>query len=514
MKGSQLDVPMDHFNKSSAETFTLPLIRLLGKNASATGDRHILCNPGGPGGSGVGYLQGFGSELNKIIGEDFHLLSFDPRGVGKSKPQASCYPSNERRADAFLTNPWNIGFEAGEMYTRAENKARACQDMMGEHGRYINTPQTAADMDFILDAIGQEKMYYWGLSYGTTLGQTYAQMFPDRVSRLAIDGVTNLDEWYNEFMFHEYLTDTDRILAGFFEECLKAREACPLSSIRGRTFESSLDLGTYFGEFLEQLEDEPIPVYLNSTNYGALTRRNIVTNGIFFALYRPANWPSLAHNLGELLNGNNTPAFTAYSTSWIASVLTDESNTFVILNDNRNTGSHAPVHGVKAVQNFTISRPEMSYLVSRYEGSDIYDRASWSIPTSHDFHPRYHPKFPPTRTAEPVLILSTSWDPVCPLTSAKKARDSFEGAGFVEQKSYGHCTLSMPSLCTVKHVRRYFNEGKLPGADARCNIDSEYFPVANRSSALSEEDEELLINLRSLARSGAITPPITFTGVW
>lgn len=115
-------------------------------------------------GSGVGFLRGSAADLSKIIGEDFHLLSFDPRGVGGSRPVASCYESNDRRVAAFLANPWDVDFQAGEMYTRAENKARACQDTMGEHGNYVNTPQTAADMNSILDAIGQDKMYYWGFS--------------------------------------------------------------------------------------------------------------------------------------------------------------------------------------------------------------------------------------------------------------------------------------------------------------------------------------------------------------
>ncbi|KAH7305222.1 Alpha/Beta hydrolase protein [Stachybotrys elegans] len=510
---SQLDVPMDHFHTSVDNIFTLPLIRLVGNNASSTGDRHILFNPGGPGGSGVGLIRGRGSQLNKIIGEEFHLLGFDPRGVVGSIPQANCYPSNTKRVEAFLTNPWDVYYEAGEMYTRAENKVKACGEIMGERGHYINTPQTAADMNSILDALGQEKMYYWGFSYGTALGQTYAQMFPGRVSRLIIDGVLNLDEWYNNFMIREYLTDIDRIFAGFLDECLKAGVACPLKSIGGRRFESSSELRDYLEDFLSQLEEEPIPVYINNATYGAVTRHNLVTNGIFFGLYSPSLWPSLAHNLAELLKGNSTPVFTEYSKSWALDVLSDDSNTFIILNDNRKTGPGAPIRGIKAVQNFTLSRPEMSYLMSRYEGSEIYDRASWSIPTTHDFHPRYYPNFPPTRTAEPILVLSTSWDPVCPLTSAKKARDSFEGAGFVEQKSYGHCTMSMPSLCTAKHVKRYFNEGKLPEDGSTCSIDADYFQAENRPSTLSEEDEELLANLHVLASRGVVTPPFRFTGI-
>lgn len=92
------------------------------------------------------------------------MLSFDPRGVNGSVPQASCYVDAAQRAELIETNPWNIEFEAGEMFTRAENRAKACIDTMGDSVLYVNTPQTAADMNSILDAIGQEEMYYWGFS--------------------------------------------------------------------------------------------------------------------------------------------------------------------------------------------------------------------------------------------------------------------------------------------------------------------------------------------------------------
>lgn len=172
---------MDHFSKSSHKTFSIPLIRLLATNASANGNKSILLNPGGPGGkydistqttnnvlallaSGVNYLFRAGEKINKIVGEGFHLLSFDPRGVNGSLPKASCYVSAEQRAEDIERIPWDVESQAGEMYTRAENKVKACEDTMGDYGKYINTPQTAADMNSILDAIGQEEMYYWGFS--------------------------------------------------------------------------------------------------------------------------------------------------------------------------------------------------------------------------------------------------------------------------------------------------------------------------------------------------------------
>ncbi|KAK8041605.1 hypothetical protein PG994_014612 [Apiospora phragmitis] len=413
---------MDHFNKPCSKTFTIPLIRMLAANASATGDRHILFNPGGPGGK----WNPSSRHLNKLVGEDFQLLSFDPRGVRDSIPPAVCYSSKAQRVDAFTTNPWDIHFQAGEMYTRAENKGRACRDKMGEHGKYINTPP--ADMNSILDAIGQSNMYYWGVSYGSILGQTYAQMFPDRVTRMVIEGIGDLEKWYSAFnMLEESLADTDRVFTGFAEDRLASSR-----------------------------------LYLDSSEYGSVTWRNVMNNGVFTALYQPASWPSLAGTLAALLNGNSTPAFLAYSKSWAVDFLVDDSSTFVIMNDNLEMGHEAPVHGIKPILNHTVSRSDMSYLVSRYQGSGFYDQASWSIPTTHEFHPRYYPACPRVKTAEPILILSTTWDPVCPLASAKKAQASFEGARLVEQKSYGHSSRSMPSLCTVRHVRLYFNEGVLP----------------------------------------------------
>lgn len=203
-------------------------------------------------------------------------------------------------------------------------------------------------------------------------------MFPDRVGRLIIDGVSNLDEWYNSFFFEESLIDADNVYAGFVEECFKAKDNCPLNSIRDTPFESAASLKSYIDDFLLKLEEEPIPVYLNNSNYGAVTREGVVLNGIFPSLYKPfPTWPALAKNFAELLKGNAAPAFQAYSDTWVAGIIADETNTFVISNDNLKSGLAAPVHGVKPILNYTMALPELSTLVTRYQGSDTYDRASY-----------------------------------------------------------------------------------------------------------------------------------------
>jgi len=272
-----------------------------------------------------------------------------------------------------------------------------------------------------------------------------------------------LDDWYNSFVDEEDLVDTDKCYSGFLEQCFLAKERCALNSISGAPFESASELESHINGLIQNLEREPVPVYLNQNEYGSVTARGLITNGIFPALYTPGpSWPILAKNLADLLAGNATESYKAYSQSFFWSNASDDTFTFVCQNDNWKTGKEAPLHGVGPLQNFSLSLPMISELDSKYHGSRIYDRASWQIPTSHNFHPEYYPQYPKFKTAEKILFISTTFDPVCPLISAKKAQASFEGSVLLEQKSYGHCSLSMPSLCTAKHVRHYFYEGVLP----------------------------------------------------
>ncbi|KJZ68544.1 hypothetical protein HIM_12061 [Hirsutella minnesotensis 3608] len=101
---------------------------------------------------------------------------------------------------------------------------------MEEYGKYINTPQTAADINSILDAVGQQNLVYWGTSYGTVLGQTYAALFPERCGRIVLDGVVNYFEWYKNLLPESAYSGMRRVLDGFFDECVKAGGRCSLAS--------------------------------------------------------------------------------------------------------------------------------------------------------------------------------------------------------------------------------------------------------------------------------------------
>ncbi len=207
----------------------------------------LLMNPGGPGGSGVGFALLAGGKLRKIVGEDQDIIGFDPRGVGSTTPKADCFVSVTEDGEwdyaggAFHRLMWaaagqGIGLvnsssdSLQKIDTRARGLAKICQYIDSLLGRdsifkYVNTPSVARDMLSIVDAwdewtksLASEfpnipdkvtetetqdgpdsdenwsnldtrgQLVYWGFSYGTFLGATFASMFPDRVGRLVLDG--------------------------------------------------------------------------------------------------------------------------------------------------------------------------------------------------------------------------------------------------------------------------------------------------------------------------------------
>ncbi|KAL5359378.1 Alpha/Beta hydrolase protein [Aspergillus floccosus] len=469
---SSINVPMDQFNASNSgsKTFTVPLIRIRGSNAT----QNLLLNPGGPGGSGVEFFYRLGDQLKAFVGEGFHLVSFDPRGVNSSIPAASCYPDDDIRKELSRVSYHDILADSSEVYAWAQNFAKACPDTMGEYGEYINTPQTAADMNSILDALGQQDMAYWGFSYGSLLGQTYAGLFPERSRRIIIDGVVDQFQWYEGVYEAESLEDTDKVLDGFFNECIKAgTERCALASLAT----SKEQLRGIVLSYMETLREQPIPVYINNAAYGLLNHAKMWYNGVFPTLYNPFAWAFLADNLYALIQGNVTDAFLAYHMS--PATIVRESTEFVTLNDGLNGAEYWPQDRQSLLDKIVPYMNES--LFGAWHNKMFYLKPQWTLPRTHPYVPRR------VKTAHPLLIISTSYDPVCPLGSALSAYSAFEDSQIVEIQGYGHCSVSAPSLCAAKHIRQFLYTGKLPSSYTKCEVDVPYFINPEKDGQVSAQ---------------------------
>ncbi|KAI1428713.1 alpha/beta-hydrolase [Xylaria sp. FL1777] len=459
---SSISVPVDQFSRdrSTNETFTIPLIRLRGHNAT----KNLLLNPGGPGGSGVWFMYRLGQQLNAIIGEDFHLVAFDPRGVNASRPLAVCYPNEETRRALGPVRDQRVLEDSAEVYAWSKNYVRACAETMGEHGKYLNTPQTAADMNSILEALGQDDMIYWGFSYGTILGQTYAGLYPERSQRVIIDGVNNVFDWYGGLLDTEDLVDAELVFDGFLHECIKAQKDCPLAR-----FGSSKEmLRERILSLASALRQQPLDVYVNNKKYGLLDDRTLLYEAIPTALKKPATWPTLADNLAKWLDGNATDALLAYGLGkpWPSA---GDAERFVMLNDGASGAQYWP-QDRQTMLDWLVPFMNRSIFAPTEHGI-YYAKQQWLVPKTHDYIPSRI-----VETVHPLLILTATYDPVCPLVSAQSAQKAYKGSQIVEVQGYGHCSTAVPSICLARHVRAYLNEGTVPASHTKCKVDGGYFP--------------------------------------
>jgi pimeloyl-ACP methyl ester carboxylesterase len=181
-------VPLD-YDRPRGARITLALTRLPASDpARRIGS--IFFNPGGPGGSGVDFLQAVGPFLySDEVRARFDLVSFDPRGVARSTP-LQCFDTTDEALAALAPFPFPVTRAEERVWVQADRTwARACAERGGPILDHMSTANVARDMDLLRRAVGDRKMTYVGYSYGTAIGSTYANLFPDKVRAVVIDGV-------------------------------------------------------------------------------------------------------------------------------------------------------------------------------------------------------------------------------------------------------------------------------------------------------------------------------------
>ncbi len=184
-----VSVPVDYANPQGRQA-QLAVIRV-----PATGARlgALMVNPGGPGASAVDAVAQMGPGLaGTELTRRFDLVGFDPRGVGHSTPQVRCRTDAE--FDAYRRDPMVDYSPAGVAHIESvyQQIAQGCVDRMGrDFLANVGTASTAQDMDVVRAALGENQLNYLGYSYGTELGATYAERYPDRVRAMVLDGAVD-----------------------------------------------------------------------------------------------------------------------------------------------------------------------------------------------------------------------------------------------------------------------------------------------------------------------------------
>ncbi|MFG3708455.1 alpha/beta fold hydrolase [Micromonospora sp. NPDC047670] len=233
-----VQLPLD-YDKPNGPTTEIAVLRVKARDQQRR-IGSLFLNPGGPGGSGTDVALAAPYFLGDEVLDRFDIVGVDPRGVGASQ-QVKCFPSVKEQTRAYA------GLNVAFPWTKAEEKAyvassqavgKGCSTTGRPLTGAMSTAEVARDMDVLRRAVGDPKLTFLGFSYGSALGQYYANMFPDRVRALAIDGVLNADAWVGRGKTRS-LSQEDRLrsaqgaykaLREILVRCDKAgAEVCPLA---------------------------------------------------------------------------------------------------------------------------------------------------------------------------------------------------------------------------------------------------------------------------------------------
>ncbi|KAJ3191823.1 hypothetical protein HK101_007389 [Irineochytrium annulatum] len=473
-----LIVPLDH-NNTTGKLLSVAVAKHPATKSPRIGT--LVVNPGGPGGSGVATIKDGGASLSTIVGGQYDVFSFDPRGIGESQ-SILCYDSAAAHIQAAAIQA-AVGLphskkQMAHYAALQEARAKSCgQHDSGDLLRHVSTASTARDMDLIRSALGEEQLTYWGFSYGTFLGATYANMFPDRVGRLILDGVVDPSEFsarWDRFIPNG-VVHLDGVIDGFASDCDAAGvDRCALASA------APVVNGTMarIQKLIKRLEASPlgfpgaaVPVVIDG---------DFVRYKLFRAAYAPTTWPSIARGLAQLdLNGD-------------ASALLGPRGDASLLCPIADYASEDGFPGVSC--NDAIPLTDMSWEdVERCSKSSEYGgRFMCTLPITC----RYWPVRPVERYAGPwnktlknkVLVIGNTMDPVTPIESARRLVELMEGNGvLLTHVAYGHCSTSLPGRCTIAAIQDYLVLGKLPEKGTVCESDTPTFPDPSESFLMAAD---------------------------
>jgi pimeloyl-ACP methyl ester carboxylesterase len=413
----------------------LPLFLVRAVSAAQT-DRigSLLVNPGGPGASGADAAIGMALTMPDSVLNRFDLVGFDPRGVGSSQ-RVECIP-DELKDRIVAAQPRPSGDEQiDDAFALTQDVGQECADEYGSPAALgvFNTVDTARDMDLLRESLGDERLTYLGYSYGTTLGSTYAELFPDRVRALVLDAAVDPDTDPRESA-EAGAAALERGFDAFSANCTALIAGCPVGD-NPRQFVEDL---------LNQAGQTPIP----SSKEGETRQATpgVVHTAITAAMYDSRAWPQLAQSLVRARDGDSAGLFTladSYSGRLADGGYSNlmDANLAISCADTEETVEAAEVRDL--VEEWNVTYP----LFGASSALGLYNCTPWEAERTPL----------PERDAEgsaPILVVGNEGDPVTPLPGAVDMAEDLTSGVLLTWQGQGH-TSYPKTPCVTDTVNAY-----------------------------------------------------------
>jgi len=441
-----LQVPMDYANPAGAQV-QLAVKRVRSADAAArTGS--LLVNFGGPGGSGTQSLEAWAAGLDPRIRAAYDLVGFDPRGVASSTA-VECL--DDAGMDAKRATQFDPDTEEGlaALTAYAQEYAAACARSTGPLLAEVDTVSAAQDLDVLRAVLGEEDLDYVGYSYGTQLGSTYADLFPEHTGRLVLDGAMDPTLDYAEVTLGQAYA-FERSFRVYVESCLPM-DGCPFE---GTPEEASAEVAA----LLERLGTTPLP----TADGRPLTADDALT-GMLLPLYNERLWPWLTQALKPALDQGDGTALM---------FLADARYGRAADGTYRSNGSEANT-AINCLDLPVDTDPEaMAALDAQLqEASPTFgDLFSHGEVFCGEWPHGPAPERParPAAGAAPILVIGTTGDPATPYVWAEALAEQLESGHLLTYQGEGHTAYTRGNACVDATVNTYLLEGTLPAEEKTC----------------------------------------------
>ena len=281
-----IEVPVD-YTKPQGDRFSLALRKVPATDpAKRVGS--LLVNPGGPGGSGVDFAESASTSFSPALRAAYDIVGFDPRGIGKSDA-VDCLSDSDMDL-LFSSDPTpDSASERAKLLATIDGVTQRCAARGGDRARHMSTTEVARDMDVMRVLLGDQKLNFFGGSYGTFLGATYADLFPKQVGRMVLDSAMSPNQTDAQEMTYD-IQGFESSIDAFLNWCV-ARSDCALGHDKAAAKQRIIDL-------LDRVEAQGL-----KTSQPGLARigEGWVTFAIFMCLYSNQLWEPLNQALTEAL---------------------------------------------------------------------------------------------------------------------------------------------------------------------------------------------------------------------
>ncbi|MFF3850068.1 alpha/beta hydrolase [Streptomyces sp. NPDC002328] len=445
-----LKAPLDYAHPGEGD-IRLAVAR---KKATGPGKRlgSLLVNPGGPGGSAVGYLQQYaGIGYPAEVRARYDMVAVDPRGVARSEP-VRCLDGRDMDAYTQTDVTPDDQRETGQLVAAYKKFAEGCGSRSPRLLRHLSTVETARDMDVLRAVLGDRRLTYVGASYGTFLGATYAGLFPDRVGRLVLDGAMdpslparrlNLDQ----------TAGFETAFRSFAKDCVR-RPGCPLGNEAG-------EVGTNLKAFFKKLDARPIPA---GDGDGRRLGESLATTGVIAAMYDESTWERLREALTSAIEKRDGAGLLALADSYYER---DAGGGYANL-----MFANAAVNCLDLPAAFDGPDQVREALPAFRKASPVFGEGlAWS-----SLNCAYWPVAPTgearrieARGAAPIVVVGTTRDPATPYRWARSLSRQLSSARLLTYDGDGHTAYGRGSVCIDATINAYLLRGTPPTNGKRCS---------------------------------------------